>query len=140
MGIEAGLRSFLLADPAIVALVGARIRPWGMGKTDAFPRVRYHRVDGPRLRTLKGQRGVVHPRFQLDCEAETYTEARDVADAIRDRVDPNDGTPFSGLMGDVWVQSIRVESDPDNYDPPADVSAIGVHTVPLDVVIWYEES
>lgn len=131
--LEEALRTRLLADSTVSGLVGTRIFPLVIPQGQALPAIAYQRISGVREHTHAGASGLAHPRIQYACVAETFTQARAVADAVRQRLDG-----FAGVIGSVTVESIMIQNQMDNYNLSADNEASS-YTTWLDFVVWYEE-
>lgn len=74
MDIGTVLRSLLVTDPAIVAVVGTRVYPIKAPQSPTYPLITYQQISGVRETTLHGRAGLARPRFQIDAwYAETGT-------------------------------------------------------------------
>lgn len=135
MSFEEGLRSFLLADPAVAALIDTRLRPVVLRKNDELSAATYQLVSGNRVRSLSGPSGRAEPRFQIDGWGRRPSDARTLADAIIARLDG-----YSGLMGTVQVDSVVFEDWRDLFEelPGADPEARYGRS--LDFFFSYQES
>ena len=131
---EDQLRAFLIAEPTVNALIGAKIYPDNAPQGAALPYVTYFRASGPRVRSLKGPSGLSHPRIQLDVLAASRASAKAIASAIRNLVDG-----YRGAMGSLTVQTIRVENDMDFSEDPEHAGEQTIYGVSLDAIIWFEE-
>lgn len=100
-----------------------------------LPAWAYQRVSGPRVNAHDGGAGIASGRMQITCQAESYSECKDLAEAIRRSV-----IGFRGEMGTsssgagVRVFGCQVENEIDGYGMTG-----GVYTVRMDVVIIYQE-
>ena len=129
MSLETDLRSFLLADVTIAALVGTRVGPEPLAQNSPKPAITYRRLDTERDLTMDGPEGLQRPTVQVTSWAATLIEARDLAGKIRLRL-----AGFKGTMGATIVQVIFPRGDNDGYE--ADVLA---YFTDLDFEIWAEE-
>ncbi len=123
--IEQTLRSYLLAQPAIAALIGERVYPLVLPQGAALPAITYQRISSVRESSHEGPSGLAHPRFQLNCWSGTYAGARAMADAVRPSVNA------TRSLG----QATFLVDDHDDYDPET-----GLYRVILDVILWHGES
>jgi len=124
MGImEVAVRDHLLADPDVSELVSTRIYPGALPQAAIYPAIRYQRVDTVRVYSKAGYEGDSRPRLQIDCWAETYLEAKRLADAVRTAMD---GFPEFAVC----------ENEQDGYEPDP---APPVYRVILDFSIWHRE-
>lgn len=128
--IEEDLRTFLVADPAITALVVGRIYPLKLPQDPTLPAIAYMRVSGFRGRVQDGPAGYARPTFQIDCWADSYLEAKNVADAVRQRLQA-----YKGTMGTTEVQSVRFLGDRDDFE--RDVENFRIL---MDFEIWHLET
>lgn len=108
MNVITGVRLYLLADPAIAAVVAARIYPVTLPqpKKDVtnYPALTVTLVDEFSLPHLRGVGGLFEPRLQLDSWAPTY-DATTALDALcRERLNG-----FAGL----WVDATSPAEDLD---------------------------
>jgi Protein of unknown function (DUF3168) len=136
--IRSALRRFLLADPAIAAIVGTnnRIYPVRLPQGQRLPSIVYSRVSGMGDHHMQGASGLSSPRFQIDAWAPTIDEAANLADLVQERIDgyrgpmPNTGSPAD----DVEVQGVFLDNERDDYQ-----SDIDMNRVSRDYIVWYEE-
>jgi hypothetical protein len=131
--MKAALRSRLLTDAGIAALVGSRIAWAARPRRSELPSIALHLISAPRDYTMAGPSGLVNSRVQVDCWALTNAEADAVADAVN--------TALSGLRAEVngvQFQGAFLENETDYTDDasaPDDVLA----RVSQDYSIWHSE-
>ena len=111
MSIESDLYTTLSNDAGVSALVGTRIYPNLAPESATYPYITYQLISGVRLSTVTGVNDAKRKRIQHSCHAETYEEAKALADAV-----------FAALEGDGY-QDLEHEF----YDPTTQV-----HTVIID--------
>lgn len=114
-----------LSDQATAA--GSRIYPNILPQGATLPAIKYFQVSEPPEHTHSGRSALHHPRWQLDCYAITYIEARRLAEQTITAIDG-----FSGAMGSSGCQAGFQEDARDNHNPET-----GRHWVSVDVEIWY---
>ena len=68
MPIEPALRAYVLADPAVSALIGTRWYPVVLPQSTAFPAVTYQRITTTRVGSHHGPSGLAAARFQIDIQ------------------------------------------------------------------------
>ncbi len=146
MAIEADLRTWLIADTGVAALIGTRLlsrRPQNVtGSTlGGLPAVVMTRVDTARPGHLTGTTGLPDARFTLECWAINSSGAKTLAETIR-LAKSGGSVPlcsFRGTMGTTAVSRIRIEDQRGDDLPPfaADEQALFRET--LDVMICYTE-
>jgi hypothetical protein len=111
---ESAIRSALLADPAVAALVGARVVPMKLPQKPELPAIVYQRISTPGdPPALDGAKVAPRIRVQLSLWAGTFDEARQLAAAVDARLNG-----YSGANGDgtslrlVWLANLS-----DDYEP-----------------------
>lgn len=110
---EPNFKTHLSGVPAVFALIGSRVYPDKLSDTNkTLPAVVTQKSGGTRGRTQCATDGLVFGSFQFDVYAKSRTEARAVADAIRDAM-----ADFSGLMGSTIVKDCALSNDFDSVDP-----------------------
>ena len=130
MSFEEGLFYYLDNYAGLSTEVDNRIYPNLLPQQPpaVLPAVVYHRISTPRLVAL--ERSLLpQGRFQFDCWAETFQEAKDVAAQVKAALDV-----YSGAMGDYTVEVSLIDDERDDYEPETKRWRSMV-----EVVIWYEE-
>ncbi len=125
--IEDTLRTQILADGGISALVSDRYYPGVLPQDPTYPAIVSQKVSDFDEGTLTGVANVVRARVQLTVWASSYVDARAVTDAIRSLVDGAYGT-WSGVK----IGSVRIENDQDAYSEEAEI-----YGRRMDVMILY---
>lgn len=142
MSIEAALYAHLTANAGVAALVGSRVYPMGsVPQGAAFPRITYQRISSVHEHHQGGVAGLAHPRLQVDCWAQGasgYAAVKALAEAVRMALDGRRGAMGAGDAA-VDVRSVILEGQSDGWEPPTDSSAVGVHRVRMDFIIWHAE-
>jgi hypothetical protein len=87
MTITEALRTHLLADAAIAALVGTRCYPLRLPQKVTMPAIVLSLISGGRPGHLRGVGGLARARYQLDSWAQTYDGATALAAVCRQRLD-----------------------------------------------------
>lgn len=123
--MEEALRTLLLGNPAVAALVGSRV-DWGMRPQGSLlPAICLTTVsDAPVNHSLDGP-GVSQARVQIDCFGETYKSAKDTARAVRRLLDAHSGGIFLG----VFMAGAR--------DLPDEDGVTTIHSVSMDFFVNY---
>lgn len=134
MTLMTGLRSFLIADGAVAALVAGRIYPTVAPQGADAPLVVVRMVARVQPSTASGPICLVRQRVQLDSYAAEFDESVNVAKACSDRLHGH--TP-GGFMGSVKVGSVRPDGGFDDHEDTADVS--GLFRRVREFVIWHQE-
>lgn len=132
MVIEEALSAHLLADANVSALAGTRGYPLLIPQDGDLPAWAFQKISGARLYSHDGPSGIAWPRFQITCQAASYSAAKALVNAIRGSLEGYAGT--MGGAGGVPVRGIFVDGEVDGYGFDT-----GTYTVRLDVIIQHEE-
>ena len=117
MSIETGLRTQLVNNTAVAAIVGSRVYPVKMPLGYTLPCISYQRISSERYPFLDGPSGRVIPRFQVDCYAESYSDVRELAEKVRLALDG-----FKGALGsEAHVGGISIQSERDLWEDNTEV-------------------
>jgi hypothetical protein len=126
--IEEGIRSRLVADSALSALINGRayavLAPTGVGT----PYIAYAKISDVRRSSYCASDSITMSVFQFNSYAKTYKEAKLVAQALRNCL-----VDFRGLMGDTRVSTIKMENETDLLDVDP-----GLLRVLTTLIIWHE--
>ena len=126
--IETAIRYILINDSTVKDIT-TRCYPVTIPQSPQYPLILYTKITGMRDHHLQGPSGHAHPRFQVEAWAKTYTEAKTLADAIREALDGYSGTASSTKIG-----SCLIESEQDIYE-----SEVEAFRVIMDFFVWHEE-
>lgn len=134
MAVEKAIRSLLVDDGAVAALVADRVYPVRRKQGSALPAVVYQQITGVRDHTFAGPSGFVASRFQITCWAETYSGADVLADAVRPVLDG-----YAGTIESVVIQAIHLHDEADMPALVPDNEELNFHGKRLDFMVWYDE-
>lgn len=151
MELETALRDFLLAEPAITALIGAgaqaRLYAETAPQEAGYPRLTYEWVDWPEDHTLAGVTGYGMPRIQIDCWASgprARTQCLELARAVRKckggQPQGRELNGFSGMMGGVKVQRCKLLNRESIPELPRMGEEGPVRRISLDFEIQHDEA
>ena len=118
------LRTILLADVDVTAIVVARIYP-RVPQTPTFPLITIQKISGDQDMLLD----YAHPRMQVTAWAATYEAGEELATAIRQAIQR-----YRGVVAGMTVERIVFLNDVHIYDPET-----GRETFPADYRIDYWE-
>jgi hypothetical protein len=107
---EAVVRSALVADAAVSALIGTRVFPVVAPATAALPYMVWRRSGVQRSHSLSGPTGVPVVGLELQIFAATYEGARDLADKCRLVLDG-----YGGTVNNVEVSNVTLENEFDGF-------------------------
>lgn len=134
MAVEKAIRSILIDDSTVKNLVADRVYPVVRREGSSLPALVYQQISGVRDHIFAGPSGFVEARFQINCWAETYEGADELADAVRVAVDGYNGTKES-----VVIQCIHLIDEGDMPVLSADNESLSFHGKRLDVIVWFDE-
>lgn len=129
MAIEEGLWARLTGSPDVWLLAERRVYPAVIPQDAPYPAVAYQRISTVRDLAHDGPAGMALARFQVTCVAETYAQARALANAVRETLDG-----FRGEMSGTTVHECAIENDVDDYNEVA-----GTWEVRADYMILHNE-
>lgn len=129
--MEDALRTFLLADPGLSALIATRVvwlrRPQG----SALPSITLQIVSGDHEYTMAGREGLVGSLVQMDIWAATYASMKDVERALIAALDNLKSAPFQGG----FIESQRESSEA--QDGPDASGSTDYFRSSLDIRVWH---
>lgn len=144
------LVAYLLADPAVIALVGRRIYPDRSPQVAKQNRIEMEEISTTRVLSNDGPTGLVRARIQLSCDAMSRAQALQIAQAIE--TSPGDGgssvvvtdSPavkqlhgFRGTVSGTRVQLAELDDERDLTASPAHADDAAVYWVQQDWTIWF---
>lgn len=132
MLIEQGILNELVGTAGLTAIVGQRIYYVRAPQDVTLPYVVFFKVSGVREHSHEGASGLANPRFQISCFAETYYEAKQIAQQVQSALQG-----FSGTMGGddgVSVNGSFYVNETDIYE-----EGTKLYHVALDFILWHSE-
>ena len=84
--IEENMKSWLLADTAIAAKLGARIFPQFIPENSTLPAVAYAMISDQALLAMKGPVKTRTPRIQLTIVARSQKESSEISELLKNRI------------------------------------------------------
>ena len=135
MRAPADLRTYLLANAGVAALIGTRMYPNALPQGATLPAVVYYRISGTHVESLQGIKAAGTCRVQLDCYGATRLAADGVSAAIvaalRSLSVGQQSIGAGTLVCDVEIQGPR-----DDQQQPADGSDEWTYISSLDALLW----
>lgn len=128
--MEAAFIALLLADAPIAAIVGDRVYPGRRLQGSAFPSIVSTRISGQPLYVDEGRAGLLNARMQVDCWAQTYTDAKTLARAVDTLL-----SAFSGVFAGVNFSYIMLDEERDLNESGANQSEY-LYRVAMDFIVW----
>jgi len=132
--IEAALHSILINNTPVNMLVDTGIYPNVVPQNAAMPAVTYQQISGPRVHDMQGSVGLVRARFQVNCWAESYAKAKELAGAVRLALDG-----YSGTVLQTTISVIHLDNESDMPEMLAGVDKLARYGKYLDFIVWFEE-
>jgi hypothetical protein len=130
--LEPDLLAWLLTKTAVTDLVGQRIYNVRLPQGGTFPALAIERISGPREYQLDGPAGLASPRIQFNCHGEEFSDAKMLAEAVRQTLDTLKHTEL--VIGGVIVGSAECVDERHGFDPVTQNMRIE-----LDYVVWHNE-
>jgi hypothetical protein len=131
--MEAALIARLLGTAGVAALIGGtRVYPGSRPQGDQLPAIVLNWISGAPVYTDDGEAGLASVRVQIDCWGETYSSAKDVAQAVRASL-----SAFQGTISGVTFQNILIEDERDDREDGLN-DAQYLYRTNIDFIIWYE--
>jgi hypothetical protein len=134
VSIETAIRSALVNNPNVSALIGARVYPMFLPMGYTLPAISYQRITGGRPREMSDKTGRVNAHFQVDCWAESYSGAHDLSGKVITCLDNHRGTLGAGTAAMDDVGTIETIAERDDYS-----TDVEIYRVILEFLIPYKE-
>jgi len=126
VNVETALRTALLSDPAVLALVGNRIYPSKIPQANTWsgPAITYQRISKVSDVDLEGNVGPEQIRVQLDCWDVTWTGMRSLAEAVQHKANGFSGPiPQKLSLNGVFLAG----GDTDLFEPEVGPGGEGIY-------------
>ncbi len=134
--LELELRGFLLADPAIAAIVGDRIYPDPAPQNAVMPFITLGRVSALHEYDLDGYAGQAGPLIQIDCWADApeyngnYGLTKQLGLAVKNRLNG-----YIGPIGVIPRADAAIATERDIFDPQD-----RTRRASIDFRIWHDDA
>jgi len=126
MGIASDVRTYLLTNATVTAVVGTRIYPLKIPQSiSAYPSITYQLISQLPAHTLTGGAGYAESRIQFDIYAETKPAADSLDDVIRNVMQGFPPAGNAGTMGSSTVSSVVCDMLRELWEPSQDNSDKG---------------
>lgn len=128
------LYNILTDTSSLTAIVDDRIFPIHLPQSATLPAITFQQISSTHDYHIAGAAGVTTARVQIDCWANSPTEACDAGEAIRQTLQ---GT--SGMWDTTEVLFVQLDSCQDMAEPPQDGSDQWIYRRSSDYLIKYRE-
>jgi len=133
--IEQGVRSILIADADVSALISTRVFPWMRQQGTTFPAIVYE-LDGTEPEQgLGGYQSLTRAELSISSIAETYGGAKTLAAHVRDALNGYTGTPTNGVA----IKSLVHDNDIGIVEDSQIGNSRGVSIIESSYIIWYSD-
>jgi hypothetical protein len=133
MTVESDLRTYLIADTTVQGIIGTRMYPRVLPQGVTYPAIRYYLASVVENRSLSGPGGKERARLTVDSYAETYSQAKALAKAVKARIN---GLAASVGTGPTTITSVHLDQEFDINEPEAgEVGTAGVFGVHQDFIV-----
>jgi hypothetical protein len=131
--IEEAVYSRLSGYAAVSALISTRLYPLVIPQDVSLPAIAYQKIDSTKTANHAGASQLARSRFQFTCQAETYSDAKALAEAVR-----HCWEGYRGTVATVRIDGTLIDNDQDGYNEP--LSLVIQPSVRMDVIIWHAEA
>lgn len=118
MAFGEDLYTRLTTDVTLSGLIGTRVYPGRFKQQATNPKVRYRQITGPAIHVMGQDINIERHTYQFDIQAQNYTDARAVLDALVARLRR---WSADGVVQDSYKTNVR-----DNYDDDTDSHMVSV--------------
>lgn len=133
--VEKAIYSRLIANAAVLALVVKRVYPELAPQDTTLPYIVYTRIDTDHNQTKSNTEGLARAQVQLNCVADTYDGAKDLANKVRIALGA-----ATGSIGGITVHSTIVLGEVDSSEFPGDDTDKVRHRIVSDFAFWFSET
>jgi len=135
MPIGRSIRRILIYDDAVLAIIVARVYPVSAPQNATLPYIVYQIVGSETLYHADNEAGLQATRMQIDCYAETYDAAYDLADKVRLAL-----SGYTGLISTILIRGIFLESQQDLSEPTVERGEKPLMRISADYEVWHDQT
>lgn len=132
---EAVLRSALVGNATVAALIGTKVYPVLAPASAPLPLVTWRRAGISRSQTLSAPMGVPQVSVEYQIYAGTYEAARDIADAMRVVLDG-----YRGVVDNTTVRQTSLENEVDEFVQLQGSDLPAVYQITQTYDVWWQET
>lgn len=133
--IRSALRTYLLANSEVAALIGTRLYLTRIPENGSFPCVTFRRAGSGRHQDMRAASGYAEASFDFEIWSDDSEEVEAVCESLRQALQG-----YRGLMDTTPVSRVTLEDEQDFFHPPLSGDDVGVHRTLVRYVIGYSES
>jgi len=130
--IRTAIFKHLSQSAGVHDLVGDRIFPHTARQGTAFPYITFQLIADPAEDHMGGPSAIAHPTFQIDCWAESSTDAENVFEAVRDAFEG-----FRGSIEGVKISRVFRDAGFSDFEQVTEGRENEIFRNSMDVIIWY---
>ena len=130
MAFGSEIYGYLSGVSGVTNIVSTRIYPVRLPDAPTLEAIVYTVISAPRTEDLSGSSGLGTAIVQIDCWANTYSEANTLAEAVRQAMQG-----YSGTMGGTTVEGVHLLDELDNFEED-----INERRKILRFSIWFRET
>lgn len=133
MSLQKGLRRFWIDSDDIRDRIDGRVYAGRVPDKGSYPCVTIQTISQIRNYHLGGEAGISTAVVQVDVWADTYTEADEIAELIRNRT-----SGYQGAAGDEVIREATIVREGETIQQPKDGSGKWQYSHSRDFRIFYE--
>ena len=133
MSLEKAVRSVLIDDATVAALVSARVYPQRRPMGTSVPALIYQNVHGATNQALATQGGIQRTRLAIECIDSTYGGTKTLQSAVEGAL-----INYTGTLEGETINSLRLESAVEIDETNEPGGEFGFFRIILDFVIWHQ--
>lgn len=133
MSIEAVLRSLMVGDATLSALVGTRVYPAVLPQGVAYPAIRYSQVSGGDDYDMDGPDDLKRKSYQFSCVALKRSDTILVADKLQTLL-----SGYSGVSDGISISAVFLQNEIDGEDTQPGNNEQTRYLKHLDFEVWYK--
>lgn len=128
------LKAALAANATLAGIVGTRILPINVPRTQGMPSLTYRVRAVRREQDLDGPNGIANARVQYTCRALNEADVDAVREELRNLFDGS-----SAAIGTIMVLNVYSSDEEDDYTDAADSSDAGTYSQRFTLTYRYRE-
>jgi hypothetical protein len=133
MSLEKAIRSVLINDAGVSAIVGSKVYPQQRPSGKLLPVIVYQTVFQSINQALEAQSGIRRSRLSIEVMDNAYGDTKDLLKAVEDAL-----IDYSGTVEGEIIHSTRLESAVDIEESNDPASQFGTYRTIMDFIIWHE--